>query len=102
MLVASRPFAGATRMIDDARFSTLKASLDAALDAAPDLLAIRLGGEIYAAFAARGLFESRVFRSAHAPIVTGVFPTYAGRAVQIDVKLAGEAHAFGSRPPAAQ
>ena len=75
----------------------IKARLDLALKTASANYPLRLGAALHEAFAREGLFVERVFRTAHPPVVTAIFPTYEDRAVHRDATLRPEEFAVGAR-----
>ena len=78
-----------------AAFADIKARLDRALKTASANYPLRLGPALHEAFAREGLFVERVFRTAHPPVVTAIFPTYEDRAVHRDATLAPDEFALG-------
>lgn len=76
-------------------FAALKSDLGRRLRAASPNHALRLGPALYDLFAREGLLVERVFRTAHPPIVTAIFPTYEDRAVHRDATLGADDYALG-------
>ena len=96
MTHAAMTHAGLTHAgLTPADVAAIKARLDLALKTASANYPLRLGAALHEAFAREGLFVERVFRTAHPPVVTAIFPTYEDRAVHRDATLAPDEFALG-------